>query len=533
MYNDFMAYRVFLVEDEIVTREGIRDNVDWAAAGFEFCGEATDGETALQLIEDSKPDVIITDIKMPFMDGLQLSKVVRENMPWIKIIILSGHDEFEYAQSAVKLGVTEYLLKPISAQGLHNVLLRVAKTLEKEQLELKQLKRMQTQLQDSLVLTREKFLLDLLMGVYSPAEAIEQSQQLGLDILAKYYLIAMFEINLCQDASKFEYQQYHNIERIVSEFASNNLDIFLTKKDFEELVLFIKGEDKEQLQSEGKFITQVIKNEIEKQIDCQVNLKFGTVQDRLGFVHVSFLDALFSEESRALQTSESTVPDGLIEPVTLDHDAITNFFKFGAPNEFEAFFDQVLRPIGELALDSPLMMQYLFVDLVLKAAEIKNNYDRSGQDLDHNIDEIISRIHNLADLRTESRRIIVDVIKLRNQQISPERAKLIQQTRRYLEENLSNPDLKLRDLAENFSLSPNYFSAIFRKEMGETFKDVLTNLRINLAKELLRTTNLRVSEIADQSGFNDAHYFSHVFKRLTGFTPTKFRQESQVGTFEE
>ena len=113
-----MDYKVFLVEDEIVTREGIRDNVDWASEGFEFCGEAPDGEMALPLIEKSKPDILITDIKMPFMDGLQLSKIVREQMPWVKIIILSGHDEFEYAQAAVKLGATEYLLKPISSGDL-------------------------------------------------------------------------------------------------------------------------------------------------------------------------------------------------------------------------------------------------------------------------------------------------------------------------------------------------------------------------------------------------------------------------------
>ena len=108
-----MAYKVFLVEDEIVTREGIRYNVDWQTNGFEFCGEATDGEMALPLLRASQPDVIITDIKMPFMDGLQLSKIVRENMPWVKIIILSGHDEFEYAQRAINVGVTDYLLKPV------------------------------------------------------------------------------------------------------------------------------------------------------------------------------------------------------------------------------------------------------------------------------------------------------------------------------------------------------------------------------------------------------------------------------------
>ena len=115
-----MTYKVFFVEDEIVTREGIRDNVDWKANGFEYCGDASDGEMALPLLQTSRPDVLITDIKMPFMDGLQLCKIVRERMPWIKIIILSGHDEFDYAQKAIELGVTEYLLKPVTVKNIHH-----------------------------------------------------------------------------------------------------------------------------------------------------------------------------------------------------------------------------------------------------------------------------------------------------------------------------------------------------------------------------------------------------------------------------
>lgn len=127
-----MPYKVFFVEDEIVTREGIRDNVDWKANGFEFSGEATDGEMALPLLQTIQPDVLITDIKMPFMDGLQLSKIIRERMPWVKIVILSGHDEFEYAQQAIELGVTEYLLKPVTIQNLHHALQKIAAQLDRE-----------------------------------------------------------------------------------------------------------------------------------------------------------------------------------------------------------------------------------------------------------------------------------------------------------------------------------------------------------------------------------------------------------------
>src|SRR5579859_5692263 len=130
-----MSYRVFFVEDEIVTREGIRDNVDWQAHGFELCGEAPDGERALPVLQAIEPDVLITDIKMPFMDGLQLSKIVRERLPRTKIVILSGHDEFEYAQRAIKLGVTEYLLKPVTVQQLNQVLQRLALQLDRERKE--------------------------------------------------------------------------------------------------------------------------------------------------------------------------------------------------------------------------------------------------------------------------------------------------------------------------------------------------------------------------------------------------------------
>src|SRR5512139_1296957 len=138
-----MPYKVFFVEDEIVTREGIRDNVDWKAHGFEFCGEAPDGELALPLLRTARPDVLITDIKMPFMDGLQLSKIVRERMPWVKIVILSGHDEFEYAQQAIKLGVTEYLLKPVTVQNLHQVLQKLTAQLDQEKKEQENLRLLQ------------------------------------------------------------------------------------------------------------------------------------------------------------------------------------------------------------------------------------------------------------------------------------------------------------------------------------------------------------------------------------------------------
>ncbi len=111
-------YKAVLIEDEIVIRENIRENFPWVENGILFAGEASDGETALQLIEDVSPQIVITDIKMPFLDGLDLSRIVLSQMPWIKVIIMTGHDDFELAQQALKIGVSDYLLKPVGMEEL-------------------------------------------------------------------------------------------------------------------------------------------------------------------------------------------------------------------------------------------------------------------------------------------------------------------------------------------------------------------------------------------------------------------------------
>jgi two-component system response regulator YesN len=129
-------YRVFLVEDEIVVREGVRNSIPWDKTPFVLCGEAPDGEIALSMIQDLKPDILITDIRMPFMDGLALSRVVKKTFPWIKIIILSGHDEFGYAREAISIGIEEYLLKPVSVEDMLETLKKVAKRIDDEKEEL-------------------------------------------------------------------------------------------------------------------------------------------------------------------------------------------------------------------------------------------------------------------------------------------------------------------------------------------------------------------------------------------------------------
>ena len=528
-----MAYKVFLVEDEIITREGIRDNVNWAAAGFEFCGEASDGEMALPLIEEAKPDVLITDIKMPFMDGLQLSKIVHDHMPWVKIIILSGHNEFEYAQSAVKLGVTEYLLKPVSAEDLHRTLSGLYTTLEKDAQRREALKSLQEKALDNLVLNRRRFLLKLVMGGVSSSDAIEQSAQMGLDILARYYLVIIIRIELCQDSRPYDYVEYKQVETLVSGFAANNPDILLTRKDPEELVLLLKGDSLEQIVQEGSFLSGLLKDEVEKKTSCKVVIEMGKPQDRLGDIHHSFAEALAKTKSFAKYQGWSRLDQDQVDLVTMDHNAIEEFIRFGSIHEFDDFFSSTLKPVSEAALRSSLMKHYMFVDIILTTEQFISDF--AGKDgklvsAVHDIENILNEIKDVGQIKAELKRIFSTALSFRNEQTNHERSLILHQAKEFLDENFSDADLKMSQVARKFNISPSHFSTVFRAEFGLTYRDYLSQLRIKHAKLLLRTTNLKSSDISFRSGFNDPHYFSIVFKKKTGLTPLQFRKQAQDGT---
>ncbi|OGO35813.1 MAG: hypothetical protein A2W35_20920 [Chloroflexi bacterium RBG_16_57_11] len=529
-----MLYKVFLVEDEIVTREGIRDNVDWKSAGFEFCGEAPDGEIALPLIEANQPDLLITDIKMPFMDGLQLCKIIREHMPWIKIIILSGHDEFQYAQTAIQLGVSEYLLKPVSVSDLRQMLQRAVEALDRERIERGNLKRLRQQVDDNLALLREKFLRRLVLGGYSSAAAIEQSGLLGLNLIANYYLVVLIQIDLPAKPGLSTYDEYNQVERIINSLVGSNRDAFLVQKDMEELLLLIKGDSSEQLVQEADFLVELIRKEAEIQTACTLKIGCGSPERRMGDIHHSFAVAL-ANLTEAVDgwpvQSGGNSGDSPIGQVRLDQSAMEHFLKSGVSQDFDKFFDAQLQPISNAALRSPLVKHYLFMDVLLTSAQIISDlggYPDSFVPEIHETEKLLVKVKTAEDIREEIRKIILRLLTFRDSRVDNQQASCVHQAVTYIKQNLADPDLSLNQVATRVNLSPNHFSVIFSQEMGETYRDYLSRVRIERAKELLRTTNMLCAEVAYQSGYNDPHYFSYVFKKNTGMSPQQFRLHPKV-----
>jgi len=520
-----VTYKVFLVEDEVSTREGIRDNVDWREMGFELCCEAPDGEIGLPQIETIQPDVLITDIKMPFMDGLQLCKIVREHMPWMKIIIISGYDDFQYAQTAIKLGVTEYLLKPVSVQDLQAVMTKLAVTLDQEKSERAYLKRLRSQVEDNLALLREKFLLRLVTGGESSISAIEQSQHLGLNIISPYYQVMLAEVKPPSMAQPLDYLVCQQIEKLIAGFIGTNMDALFTKKDIEEYVLILKGDSLEQIQQESAFLADLISEEVETKTTYKLATGAGSPQKRLGDLHRSFAEALVK-----VKVTRQNIETGELDK--LDHAALHHFLENSGAEDFDPFFDQSIRPLIEVALSSSLLKHYVLLDIALSVAQFIS-------DLGGNASQIIPPIYaegafwdsakTVAELQAGTHTLFTAAITFRDSQANSDRANSIQRAKKYIAGHFSDPNLSLNEVAAQVNFSPNHFSAVFSAETGENFRDYLTRTRLEHAKKLLCATRLKCSEIGFQCGYNDPHYFSLSFRKAFGMPPQQYREASCKG----
>jgi two-component system response regulator YesN len=526
-----MLYKIFLVEDEIVTREGIRDNVDWKANGFEFCGEAPDGEIALPILFAVQPDVLITDIKMPFMDGLQLCRIIRERMPWVKVIILSGHDEFEYAQEAIHLGVTEYLLKPVTVQDLNHVLHKIVAQLVQEKKNQENIHKLQEKLEQNRAILKENLLLKLAIGAVSSAEAFEQSQQIGMDLFARYYLVFVIRIEHCSPTESVGSAEIERIHKNISKLVENNPDVFLLLKDVEEVVLIMKGGTPEYLEEEKNLLLEQFQRQVEG-TDCKLTIGIGTLKKRIADVSQSFGEALVSIQNQANQKlADPESGADKAELLKVDKSAVEDYLKCGVKKDFEDFFEAFIRPLVDSAFKSSIVKSYIIMDIFLTTARfvkgLGGDIDQVVPGLNH-IETILSKINTIEQIREQVQMIMVSALMFRDSRTNSQRAGILQKAKEYIEQNYVDPDMSLNQVAAYVNHSPSHFSAIFSHGTCKTFKEYVTELRIKKAKELLRTTTLRSSEISYQIGYGDPHYFSYMFRKNTGLTPTEFRVQAQA-----
>jgi two-component system response regulator YesN len=527
-------YRVFLAEDDVATRKSIRDNINLVAAGFEFCSEVPAGEISLPLIQSARPDVLITDIKMPFMDGQQLIRVIRRTMPDIKIIILSRHGEVHYLQEAIKLGVTEYLLKPITPEKLTAALYRVATQLDEDYQARENLQGLKNQVEDSLSMLRGKFLLNVVLGNIPPTEIVEKAHRLKLDMLARAYQVMVVKPELYMGAiHQIGTAKLEHIEKLISQVTQDHTSIISFHKDVDELVLIIKGDSTKQLEQRTYFLARLLKEEVEGQIECLLTIGIGSPKERLGDVTQSFNEAYRNTLSLNGQISLIGLTDriGSSDTQRLDGTMIEQFLKTGVKADLDAFYESNINPLSKSLLTLPIFLHYFIVGLLITTSRFITKLGGNPDEILaqwQQPEAVISLIHTRQQIKEQTYKFLLAALDFRDNRASAQLQydEMIHKAQSYIDEHFADAEISLNEVAAYVSMSGSHFSMIFSRETGETFIEYLTRQRIKKARELLRTTNLKAKEIAFEVGYNNQHYFYLVFKKVSGLSPTEFRLTS-------
>lgn len=532
--------KIFLVEDEFVVREGIKKNIDWNAHGYEFCGEASDGELAFPLIKKEKPDIVITDIRMPFMDGLQLSKLIKAEMPWIEIIILTGFEEFEYAKEGIKLGVARYLTKPISGDDLLSEIDTLAQKIEENRRE-REIKEKYTRETIEETLNEKKNLFEsIVRGNKTTAELYQKAEALEISLSAAKYEIILVNIQASSHLSSEYSNRIVNIDNDLEIILDNQIIVF--DRDLEGKAFLIMADSDEEINEKTEqFISKAIKI-FEKYEEISYFGGIGSIVDRLSEISESFKTAshafmqryfindnifIRSEQisSQLVQETDTfNITD--IDPNKFDRSKIKEFLKFGEKDEVQYFVEGFFLGLGTNAIESQVFRQYITMDIYFNVVEFLKSLELSKEEIDNFKIE-----PNIVKSSDETIKYVVEIvdkaIDIRIKNSSGQYNDIVEEVKLYIEKNYAEEELSLNLVASEINISPNHLSMVFSQKTGSTFIKYLTNYRLEKAKELLVCTNKKSSEISILVGYKDPHYFSYLFKKTIGCTPTQFRESKE------
>ena len=533
--------KVFLVEDEVVMRNGIKNNIPWEQEGFEFAGEASDGELAYPLIKKEKPDILITDIRMPFMDGLELSRLVKKELPQIKIIILSGYNEFDYAKTAINIGVTDYLLKPISSAKLLEAVKKVADMIEKEQDNARLIKRYEKEMEENILQEKHKLWGALASNRLSTIELLEKGQRLGIDFTASAYQVFLFKLMQEGDATGCS-EELNRASEKVNELAGSWEYVLSFDRSPEGWAFLIKGESEEEVQSTYLETRKELLELVEGYPKVEYFGGIGNVVHRIGDIQTSYKEAARAFSSRffmdANQIADSAEmvkvqmeQDGKIDVSKMlskkrEHELVERFLKNGTTEEVDSFLDELFQNIGEQNCKSLLYRQYVVMDLFFCASDFLGNLEIDIENLPEecrDINQIVEKAEDAANLRYQIGNLFTDTMQLRDGHSKKKYSKLLEDAKAFIDENYKHDEMSLNTVAAQVNISPSYFSTIFSSEMGQTFVEYLTHVRLEKAKELLMCSNMRTAEIGYEVGYKDSHYFSYIFKKVVGCSPKEYR----------
>lgn len=534
--------KVFLVEDEMVIRRGIKNSIDWEKEGYIFCGEASDGELAYPMIIKEKPDILITDIRMPFMDGLELCKLVKKELPNIKILILSGYDEFDYAKEAIRLGVTEYLLKPISSGKLLEALNGVSESIRREKEDKDLVRKYMEEMRENTEHEKQKFFEQMIAGNLSMADALETGKKYEMNLSAGMYNLLLFRFTLGEENRKSG-ELLGEAEYAIEKLTERLEYVFEFQRGVEGWAFLLMADNEEQMSERVKELSKDLEEIMKNYSTIAYFGGIGQPVARLRELEESFreaeraLAARFTMELNRIISVEDIRMAQNVD--TLDDIEITSFGEIektrtmlekflnnGAEDEIDEFVDVYINELPEENLKSVLMRQYIIMDayiVMMSFCEKIEGIEGEMQAQSEELKNSMKTIQTLEEIKNYIRMLLKKIIGVRDTISGRRYSDIIEIAKDQIRKTYMSDEISLNTIAAEVGMSPSYFSSIFSKEMGKTFVEYLTEIRMDRAKELLMCSSMKTSEIGYEVGYKDPYYFSYIFKKTQNCTPKEFR----------
>ncbi|MCP3776136.1 response regulator transcription factor [Paenibacillus sp. MZ04-78.2] len=533
-------YKIMVVDDEAIVREGIKEHIDWNGLGFELVGDYASGREAWEAIEQLRPDLVLSDICMPFMDGLELTRLIRTRYPFVKVIILTGFDDFDYAQQALRLKAYDFILKPVTAADLRALLKKVKGELDEETRQREDLTRLHMQLNQSLPLLKERFLERWATTAMGEAEIRERLRYFGLPEPRPDYVAMVVDIDdfgssehlpSDQDQELLRFAVYNMVQEIVGQ--ENGIS-FRTRE--ERVVAIVSGLAAMPLYELAYQLAETVRQFVEKYLKLTVSLGVGRVCGSLEQLPLAYKSALSALEYRLLLGKNQVI--GIVDmegqpPAAPDNGAewnrlLASAVKTGTTADIHRLIEQLVTHLktSRLPIEACYwQIQSVIVTLMNTVRELGADEPRAAIG-ERNWLTDVYRFKTLDDIRDWLKHIL----SLALEQISEQRNRLthtqVLRATEYIREHYVNDKLSLQELCRHTLMSTSYFSTVFKQQLGETFVEYLTRVRIDKAKELLLHTSLKSYEIASQVGYADPNYFSLIFKKHSGLTPTEYRDSA-------
>ncbi|MCI8556522.1 MAG: response regulator [Lachnospiraceae bacterium] len=537
-------YKALLVDDEALIREAISENIPWEELGFELIASCENGREAMDQIRRTPPELLLTDICMPYVDGIELARYVHENHPDTKTVIISGYDEFEYAKQAVRYQVMEYILKPITPAELTEVLLRAKESLDEKCEKTRTLKKLQGAYISNRPFLRGRFLNSLLKGNERSGGLDEKMAELEISLTGCFFNTAIVEGD---DLSPF-LNQYKDVRDELALFAICNITQELIERRKlgvafqnmeEKTVIIFCGDTEEQLGRQADETLKEIQKTIGNLLLIETTVGVGQTVSDVRRLYQSYESAREAMKQKFLMGGGRILQQELLEDpksnMSIDvskwAEQVVQEVKSGNEEAIEERIREFAQEIRDSYVNrnrSIIYMQNLLLTIIGTANLIKEKECIIVEEEKTFLNRIYDYEH-LTDMAADVTAICIHISKLLGEQRDSYGKKQALMALDYIKDNYMNSEVNLNSVCSHLAISTSYFSTLFKSCTGETFIEALTKKRMEEAKKLLENTSMKTYEVAREVGFSDPHYFSIAFKKATGRTPTEYAKEKRTG----